>query len=155
MILKHQTEAVHRIKNDLRKQFADRANALDSKLAEIAKEVGKLEVSLEDQMQSTQDLTARLQLLQPALEDIRHIEKLCEAANIEENDLTVLTTEDLDFQMSSISRTLEDKLAFLRSQASAREQSNITAAKREEWESMLLRINADNHSLQIRHFLSL
>lgn len=52
------------------------------------------------------------------LSAIRRAEEECEAANIDENDHTVFTAQDLEFELELVQQSIAKKLSFIDNQVS-------------------------------------
>jgi hypothetical protein len=51
------------------------------------------------------------------LADVASAEKECTAANVEENDYTVFTCQDLQFELELVVQSIAKKIAFIDNQA--------------------------------------
>lgn len=60
----------------------------------------------------------RVPPLQSTLKSIAKLDKECLEANIEENDYTVYSVEDLTFELELVERAIQKKKAFIQNQAS-------------------------------------
>jgi len=59
----------------------------------------------------------------------------CNAANVDENDYTVFTCQDLKFEFELFVQSISKKLAFLDNQIVSRNMTNLTPAQLEQFES--------------------
>ena len=50
------------------------------------------------------------------LDDVRAAEAECAAANVEENDYTIFTTQDLEFELELLRQSVQKKIAFIDNQ---------------------------------------
>ncbi|PSS35375.1 hypothetical protein PHLCEN_2v1670 [Hermanssonia centrifuga] len=62
-------------------------------------------------------------------------EEDCQAANVEENDYTVFTFQDLEFEHELVTQSVLKKIAFIDNQIVSRNMSNLTPAQLEQFES--------------------
>ena len=53
------------------------------------------------------------------LDDVRSAEAECAAANVEENDYTIFTTQDLEFELELLRQSVSKKIAFIDNQVCA------------------------------------
>lgn len=77
-------------------------------------------------------------------EQVRTISLDCDEANIEENDLTSYTIEELAHGYDPAVKLIRTRLAFLENQKIARRVSNLTPIQLEEFEAVF-RLFADKH----------
>lgn len=129
-------DLISRIKETLRHKFASAANNFERQLRNISSEissmVGPLEVCLftsfdhlriadnYGHFQSQQDqigqIQAHLAPLAGRLAQVAQIEEECRLANIEENDHTVFTHQDLEFELRLVQQTVVKKIKFIDNQ---------------------------------------
>lgn len=137
-------ETIRDIKNQLRRNFADKANDLALTIGTLATSISGLEGDVEDQLKMTQRLSSHLQPLDQYLGAIAQLDGQCEEANIEENDFTTYTYDELEYELGLVKSTVSKKLAFLDNQMVARSMTNLTPVQLEEFESVFRHF--DRHS---------
>jgi hypothetical protein len=71
-----------------------------------------------DQQDQVRTLENRIPTLSDALKDVQTAEAECSAANVDENDYTVFTCQDLEFELGLFVQSVSKKIAFLDNQAS-------------------------------------
>lgn len=71
---------------------------------------------VQEQQISVQDIQTRIPSLSDALADVAHADAECRGANIDENDYTVFTYQDLEFELELLSQSVTKKLAFIDNQ---------------------------------------
>ncbi|GAB7323427.1 hypothetical protein MBLNU13_g05881t1 [Cladosporium sp. NU13] len=141
------------IKNNLRRTFADKANDFALALSTISMSISGLEGDVEDQLSHTQQISGHLPPLDQYLEVIAKLDKQCEQANIEENDYTTYTYEELVYELSLVRSSVHKKLVFLENQMVARNMTNLTPMQLEEFESVFRHFDRDlSNSLQELEF---
>jgi Ca2+-binding EF-hand superfamily protein len=141
------------IKNALRRSFADKANDFATTLNTMQLAISGLEGDVEDQLIHVRRLNDNLPPLNQFLEQIAAIDKKCEEANIEENDFTTYTYDELCYEMSLVKSSVSKKLAFLDNQVVARNMTNLTPIQLEEFESVFRHFDRDvTNSLQELEF---
>lgn len=141
------------IKNNLRRSFADKANDFALALSTISMSISGLEGDVEDQLEHTQQISQHLPPLDQYLEVIAKLDKQCEQANIEENDYTTYTYEELVYELSLVRSSVQKKLVFLENQMVARNMTNLTPMQLEEFESVFRHFDRDvSNSLQELEF---
>lgn len=141
------------IKNNLRRSFADKANDFALALSTISMSISGLEGDVEDQLSHTQQISQHLPPLDQYLEVIAKLDKQCEQANIEENDYTTYTYEELVYELSLVRSSVHKKLVFLENQMVARNMTNLTPMQLEEFESVFRHFDRDlSNSLQELEF---
>jgi hypothetical protein len=62
------------------------------------------------------EIEKRIPLLSQALDEVAHVDAECEAANVEENDYTVFTYQDLAFELELVVHSITKKIAFIDNQ---------------------------------------
>ncbi|KAI7656810.1 alpha-actinin-2, partial [Hortaea werneckii] len=90
------------IKNHLRRTFADKANDFALALKTIGVSISGLEGDVEDQLEHTNQISQNLPPLDQYLDIIANLDQQCQEANIEENDYTVYTYDELVYEMSLV-----------------------------------------------------
>ena len=108
-----------RIKEDLRKKFADIANAFEARLHSISVELTMIEGPLEEQQQLAKESQTRIPRLSEDLALVADAEAECMSANVEENDYTVFTWQDLEFELGLLIQNIAKKISFIDNQVSA------------------------------------
>lgn len=104
-------------------------------------------------MRHTQKISANLEPLDQFLGIISAIDQQCEEANIEENDYTTYTYDELEYELSLVRNSVSKKLAFLENQMVARNMTNLTPIQLEEFESVFRHFDRDgSNSLQFGEF---
>ncbi|KAJ6585261.1 actinin-like protein [Mycena capillaripes] len=126
---------IRQIKERLRKSFADLANDFEQRLRVISSALAALEGPLEVQQQSVQEIQTRIPATSDALRQVAAAEAECNAANVEENDYTVFTCQDLEFELELVVQSIAKKIAFIDNQIVSRNMSNLTPAQLEQFES--------------------
>jgi hypothetical protein len=130
---------VCRIKETLRKKFADLANDFAQRLHAISLKLTAIEgplevitflvikarlslvdVVLKEQQQQVQQIQTRLPALSDALNNVAKAELECNSANVEENDYTVFTCQDLEFELELVVQSIAKKIAFIDNQVRLR-----------------------------------
>lgn len=65
-----------------------------------------------------QEIHTRIPALSEALSTVVSAEDDCHAANVEENDYTVFSSQDLEFECEQVIQAIAKKSAFIENQAS-------------------------------------
>ncbi|KAG9233714.1 calponin homology domain-containing protein [Amylocarpus encephaloides] len=146
-------ETIRDIKNALRKSFADKANDFALALNTMQLAISGLEGDVEDQLTHVRRLNENLTPLNQYLETIAVVDQKCEEANIEENDFTTYTYDELSYELGLVKNSVSKKLAFLDNQVVARNMTNLTPIQLEEFESVFRHFDRDaTNSLQELEF---
>lgn len=133
------------IKESLRMSFAELANKFERSLSRITLSIGELDGKLDYQMNIVKNLQDEMIPLKTLLEgQLFNLENECLEANIEENDYTIFSFDDLQFEFELVEQNLKNKFAFLQNQIVSREASNVTPAKLEEFESTFRYFDRDD-----------
>jgi len=126
---------IRSIKESLRQKFARAANDFERRLRMISLHLSSMTGPLENQQDQVEQIQHDLTPLGAALDEIADIEEELREANIEENDHTVFTHADLEFELRLVQQTVVKKIKFLDNQIIARNMSNLTPAQLEQFES--------------------
>ncbi|ELR02358.1 hypothetical protein VC83_07772 [Pseudogymnoascus destructans] len=146
-------ETIRDIKNALRRTFADKANDFALALNAMQLAVSGLEGDVEDQLRHVKRLNESVAPLDSYLETIAELDQKCEEANIEENDFTTYTYDELSYELGLVKGSVSKKLAFLDNQVVARNMTNLTPIQLEEFESVFRHFDRDaSNSLQELEF---
>ncbi|KAJ1968962.1 alpha-actinin [Dispira parvispora] len=131
------------IKDQLMQEYATLADDFQESLNRMSAEIATLSGDLETQLSLVNHLAAQVRPLERQLQSIQQVNQRCQEANIEENDYTVFTMEDLVFDLSLLKQALNKKLAFIENQIVARSMSNLTPAQLEEFEATFRHFDRD------------
>ncbi|EGO24049.1 hypothetical protein SERLADRAFT_470713 [Serpula lacrymans var. lacrymans S7.9] len=126
---------IRQIKETLRKQFADIANDFEQRLHVVSLELSAVAGPLETQQEQVREIQTRIPALSDALVDVANAESACIAANVEENDYTVFTCSDLEFELELLTQSIAKKISFIDNQIVSRNMTNLTPAQLEQFES--------------------
>lgn len=126
---------IRQIKELLRMQFADLANDFEQRLHSISSELTAIEGPLEEQQEQVHQIQTRIPALSDTLATVAAAEGECNAANVEENDYTVFTCQDLAFELELVMQSIVKKIAFIDNQIVSRNMTNLTPAQLEQFES--------------------
>ncbi|KAI0013643.1 calponin homology domain-containing protein [Xylariaceae sp. FL0662B] len=137
-------ETIRDIKNALRKSFADKANDFALALNTMQIAISGLEGDVEDQLLHVRKLSDNLPPLDAYLEKIAAVDAKCQEANIEENDFTTYTYDELWYELGLVKSSVQKKLAFLENQMVARNMTNLTPIQLEEFESVFRHFDRDD-----------
>ena len=141
------------IKNKLRRTFADKANDFALALKTISMSISGLDGEVEDQLQHTNQISRNLPPLDQYLVIIEKLDTQCQEANIEENDFTIYTYDELAYELTLVKSSVQKKLSFLENQMVARNMTNLTPIQLEEFESVFRHFDRDlSNSLQELEF---
>jgi Ca2+-binding EF-hand superfamily protein len=146
-------ETIRDIKNALRKSFADKANDFAMALNTMQLALSGLDGDVEDQLHHVRKLSESLSPLDQYLDKISELDQKCQEANIEENDFTTYTYDELSYELGLVKTSVQKKLAFLENQMVARSMTNLTPIQLEEFESVFRHFDRDDtNSLQELEF---
>ncbi|KAI1094534.1 hypothetical protein F5B19DRAFT_37637 [Rostrohypoxylon terebratum] len=137
-------ETIRDIKNALRRSFADKANDFALALNTMQLAISGLEGDVEDQLLHVRRLSDSLPPLDAYLEKIAAVDAKCQEANIEENDFTTYTYDELLYELGLVKSSVQKKLAFLENQMVARSMTNLTPIQLEEFESVFRHFDRDD-----------
>ncbi|CAJ0837174.1 10171_t:CDS:10, partial [Entrophospora sp. SA101] len=132
------------IKENLRKSFAQSANDFQKNLESISYSLVELDGELEIQLSTVKAISAKLGPLEKSLGQIQEIDARCQEANIEENDYTVFSVDDLKFELGLVQQAVTKKISFIENQIVSRNMTNLTPAQLEEFESTFRHFDKDS-----------
>ncbi|KAJ6263973.1 Alpha-actinin-2 [Drechslerella dactyloides] len=142
-------EQIRIIKENLRRSFADKANEFALILSTAQLELSELEGAPDKQLLHVRNLNDNLRKISGELDVLKSIAQECEQAHIEENDYTVYSYDELDYEYGLATSSTSKKLAFLENQIVARNMTNLTPIQLEEFESVFRHFDRDgSNSLQ-------
>ena len=131
------------IKDALRRDFAGKANDFALALTTLGTGISGLDGEVEDQLAHATRISANLAPLERYLELLERVDGQCHEANIEENDYTTYTYDELAFELGLVRGSVHKKLAFLANQRVARDMTNLTPMQLEEFESVFRHFDRD------------
>jgi len=141
--------------DSLRHAFADPANAFYDMMQSYKNFLGEtLEGEFEEQKNVFQGKRDELAAHAPELDTIQAAEQACEECNIEENEYTDHTWEDLKAAFDQMLKTMDKKIAFLAAQANE-SAGGISADKMLEFQQSFDAFDEDhNHTLERLEFFA-
>ncbi|ORX34112.1 calponin homology domain-containing protein [Kockovaella imperatae] len=142
---------IREIKESLRKEFARVAEDFVHQLQRIEQAIGALQGALADQRQTLQRLSDAIPTLRAHLmTDVAAVNEACLEAKVEENDYTVLTFDDLEFELELVEAGIKKKISFVDNQSVSATHTNLTPAKLEEFEATFKHFDKDDtNTLQL------
>ncbi|KAK9449246.1 calponin homology domain-containing protein [Limtongia smithiae] len=129
-------ETIRDIKEKLRSRFADTANSIASMIDCISLELAEMDGELESQRTVAQAIQRKLDPVSSLLASLSQLRQDLEEANVEENDYTVYSYDELDYEFKLAKDALSKKLLFIENQIVARSMTNLTPIQLEEFESV-------------------
>jgi Ca2+-binding EF-hand superfamily protein len=106
--------------------------------------ISGLEGDVEDQLHHVRRIADNLPPLDAYLQNIEAVDVKCQEANIEENDFTTYTYDELVYELGLVKTSVSKKLAFLENQMVARNMTNLTPIQLEEFESVFRHFDRDD-----------
>jgi len=123
------------IKEALRNKFALLANYFYKQIRKLAAEVSAIDGPLEEQQEQIRTVQSKLPELDGSLSEVAQAEAACQSANVDENDYTVFTHQDLEFELGLVVQSITKKIKFIENQIVSRNMTNLTPAQLEQFES--------------------
>lgn len=115
--------------------------------------ISGLDGDVEDQLHHVRKLSDNLPPMDRYLDAIAAVDDKCQEANIEENDFTTYTYDELSYELGLVKSSVQKKLSFLGNQMVARSMTNLTPIQLEEFESVFRHFDRDDsNSLQELEF---
>lgn len=145
--------SIKEIKEKVRMAYAKLANDFQGELNALSVELGNLDGSLESQLSAVKQMITRAKELERCLAEVQHADAECQNANIDENDYTIYSVEDLIYDHGLISQALQKKAVFIENQITARSMTNVTPQQLEEFETTFHHFDSDqSNSLSSNEF---
>jgi len=146
---------LRRLLDNLRHAFADPANAFYDMMQGYKAFLGEtLEGDFEEQKNAYQAKRDELGAHAPELDTIQAAEQACEECNIEENEYSDHTWEDLKSAFDQMLKTMDKKIAFLAAQANE-SAGGVSADKMMEFQQSFDAFDEDhNHTLERLEFFA-
>nr|KAJ3410787.1 hypothetical protein HK105_002815 [Polyrhizophydium stewartii] len=138
------THYIRESKDSLRREYAQVANSFQDALNEVSRQLASLQGDLEQQMETTKSLIGRLSPIKHSLDQIQSLNDALVEANIDDNEYTIYTVEDLSFDYGLLTQSLNKKLAFIENQMVARTKTNFTPQQLEEYSETFKHFDKDN-----------
>lgn len=113
-------QAIREAKEALRIAFAQAANSFEESLRGISSGIARLKGDLERQKEKVEDLVEVVKSVAARVDEIEGLDRLCQEANVEENDHTVFNLEDLKFELELVRKAVASKGTFIENQVSVR-----------------------------------
>jgi Ca2+-binding EF-hand superfamily protein len=143
------------ILDGLRKAFADPANAFYDKLQHLKSHLTTLEGDLGSQLAAAQHKQKELQALAGGLGPIQGAEQELEAANVEDNEFSIHTYDDLAFEFEQVTRAFAKAIVSIEGQIAASKQTGVSAEQIEDFKRSFQHFDQDkNGSLSRLEFKS-
>ncbi|KAG8751399.1 hypothetical protein FRC14_007943 [Serendipita sp. 396] len=126
---------IRSIKDKLQKRFAELADGLELQLRQFSSDLAAIEGPLEEQQSRIKVMAEELRPMEKLLEAISTAEQDCLDANVEENDYTIFSRQDLEFELELVQQAVAKKILFIENQIVSRNMTNLTPAQLEQFES--------------------
>ncbi|KAG8793175.1 hypothetical protein FRC16_011058 [Serendipita sp. 398] len=123
------------IKDKLQKRFAELADGLELQLRQFSSDLAAIEGPLEEQQSRIKVMAEELRPMEKLLEAISTAEQDCLDANVEENDYTIFSRQDLEFELELVQQAVAKRILFIENQIVSRNMTNLTPAQLEQFES--------------------
>lgn len=137
-------EHLRSILDALRRNFANLANAFDDQLNALKSSIAEVSsLDLQTQLDVLVGKQAELSSLSANLPAIQQAEELCNAANIEDNEYTNQTFDDLEFSHSRLTKTYQKQINFIQNQIIASQATDISPEQLEEFKESFNHFDKD------------
>ncbi|ODQ64321.1 hypothetical protein NADFUDRAFT_52649 [Nadsonia fulvescens var. elongata DSM 6958] len=141
------------IKEQLRKKFADTANEFSLLISTVSLRISDMDGELDKQLEAITELSKQLKPLGDMLRELKLLDEQCIEAKVEENDYTIYSYDELEYELGLAKQSVLKKLAFIENQIVARSMNNLTPVQLEEFESIFRYFDKSQHnSLQENEF---
>lgn len=144
------TKFIRETKDAIKQQYANSANDFAQVLNEISAGLANVSGELEEQLQTAQTLQKRANPLNLQIEGLKNLDAACIEANIDDNEFTIYTVEDLLFDLQLLSISLSKKISFIENQLVARTKTNFSPQQLEEYSETFKFFDKDNSNYLVR-----
>jgi Ca2+-binding EF-hand superfamily protein len=128
----------------LKQKYATAANNYQKEINAVSLSLSKLDGELEHQLATVKSLLGKLDPLRATLKDIQKLNHECVEANIEDNEHTIYSLEDLEFELGILQQSLTKTSGFIENQIVARSVSNITPQQLESYTETFRHFDKEN-----------
>lgn len=137
---------IREIKVAVKKAYAEAANSYQSEVNSISLFLAKALDSgeLEAQLANIQGLQSQVEPYKSKLTQIQQLFQACVQANIEDNEYSIYSVEDLSFELGILVASLSKTHGFLENQIVARTMTNITPAQLDSYSETFKHFDKDN-----------
>ncbi|KAK9479128.1 calponin homology domain-containing protein [Lipomyces japonicus] len=129
-------ESIRDIKEKLRKKFAETANTIAQKIDVVSEDLVQLQGELETQLAKAKEIENNIEPVCKFLTTLKVLQQDLEEAKVEENDYTVYSYDELEYELKLAKNSITKKLSFIENQIVARNMTNLTPIQVEEFESV-------------------
>jgi BMFP domain-containing protein YqiC len=132
------------IKAKLEKNFGDHANSIYQQIQNLKHEAfADFGNDLHHAKEKLSSLLHKLKQLEGGLSQVEKAERLCEEANIESNEHTDHTVDDLSFEIHQVEKLIAKSLASVESQIAASGGTGISAEQIKEYKDTFNHFDVD------------
>lgn len=133
--------------NGIRQAFANPANAFHDTLYALKEALKEAPVDMNEAEGFFQAKLAEVQDLQGQLPAIADAEQACVDANIDENEFTDHTTEDLQFESDNLASIFQKKLDFVQTQVQAEQTAGVSPEQLQEFKESFDHFDEDGNGV--------
>jgi Ca2+-binding EF-hand superfamily protein len=126
-------QKLREIQERAQKKFADLANEFFNQTTHYKQLIKGLSGDLEHQLNTAQSEKEKLNHLRDQIPSIKHAEDEQIAANVEVNDYTDHTTDDLSFELDQLEKLFDKAIELIRNQISASKNTGVDPSKLAEF----------------------
>ncbi|EEB09417.2 alpha-actinin [Schizosaccharomyces japonicus yFS275] len=148
---------IRRVKEDMRRNFAERANSFSVMLNTISAELSTLHGDWADQLEHVNFLREHIGPLETELASVQKLWNDCVEAGIEENDYTIFTYDDLNYEFSVTVDSINNKIKYLELQLSERQKRTLSQEELSEIEKVFKHFdkNKSNNLSELEFYAAL
>jgi len=143
-------QRLREIQERVQKRFAELANEFFAQCAHFKESIKNLSGELEHQLEHALGDQQKLKHLEDQIPSIRNAEEEQAAANVEVNDHTDHTTDDLSFELDQLEKLYEKSIELIRVQIAAKQNTSIDPAKLEEFNQAFYHFDLDKDGVLSR-----
>ncbi|KAJ3380250.1 hypothetical protein HDU92_006082, partial [Lobulomyces angularis] len=144
---------IKEIKEVLKTKYANAANQYQDNLNQLSLSITGLDGELDQQLNGVQRLISGLEPLKQHLKSIEELSRECDEANIDDNEYTIFSVEDLTFELGILHQSdlticlNTTSKAFIENQMVARNYTNITPQQLEGYTESFRHFDTDRDNL--------
>jgi len=127
----------------LRQNFAIPANAFYDQLQQLKAALAAIDGELEQQLETAKAKQQELAALNDQLPPIQAAEQELEAANVEDNEFSIHTYDDLYFEYEQLKLAFAKAIVAIEGQIAAKQQTGISAEQMEDFKNSFQHFDQD------------
>lgn len=140
------------VKDKLKRKYADASNEFCESLIHISRSLASLSGDLNMQLKEAESLSLLMEPLRESISNIESLNDQCLEANIEDNEYTIHSVDDLIFDFQILLQSINNNISFIENQIVARKITNLTPQLLEEYSETFRSLARESNTLKHDEF---